>query len=860
MSEEKQLERVKGDETAAEAPVADATVADGQAPLTDRETNEAALEERLAEPVFTGMEGIDKAQVWIAAFLLVIAGAIAFSNIFGAEFYLPDRQQVLEQPAARHFTTLPEALGRVPGGPIAVWTYAMHWITGGDAPRFLRAFHLTLHLLNGVLVFLLCRRLMPKGTPEPVSLTAGLLFVLHPANTETVITALGRPYLLGLFFVMSSLILALRAIEHRRNLFSVEGSAAVLCFVLAWGCSPLAWIVPPMALVFDAQVNRGIRRQSWTVHASLWAVAILCVATAYAYRQTLPQEIPFDAGKDAYPLEAYAQAVTQGVMTSISPTSLSPVYAIPDSDELTANPRADITLALSLIVPMILAGLFLSARRIAPGVALVWFGLAFVAVAVGFSPENPYSDRWVYGPIAGLAMIVPWVLVQLKRQPKAQRIAGGAIAVLLLAAAVGVFLRNQTWRSEVALWMDAASKSPDAALPYQALGAIHTARAEEVLMHQAGAAAGTAAGAAQQREAADRFMRLAEERLRQAVQRDGEHVPSLLNSGLVHEFYRRYSEASEVYIRALHIDPANPQIAARLGRAYQGLHAETGNRADLQRAVEHYGRADRLNGLDSTGRIAYSFCLLAIRDIENAARQLDLAAGNDPESPAANQLKFVRQSLIQIRQDEMKAMEALRQNPSDRAGLLGEASVLFGRGRALQALYVLSGLMKGPQSELDAWVLMGLIKGYMDDESSFLSAYQPPVAQEGAPSPWTVLATACVQSDLWGSAEEYLNASALRPGGVQKPLLVLAQLALQLQQPQRALQLLDTASNTYADDPQPWLMLCDMAIAGGNAQTAARYLAEAEKRNAKPEDIASRRDKVGTQATPEQPTFDTIIR
>ena len=61
---------------------------------------------------------------------------------------------------------------------------------------------------------------------------------------------------------------------------------------------------------------------------------------------------------------------------------------------------------------------------------------------------------------------------------------------------------------------------------------------------------------------------------------------------------------------------------------------------------------------------------------------------------------------------------------------------------------------------------------------------------------------------------------------------------------------LEAARRAQPDSPIPWLRQADIAIAAGEQGQARLFLDEAEKRNASPEELKSRRDQLGQAATP----------
>ncbi len=182
------------------APTEDAGAPDSPTPPEDAADEE--LEKRMAEPLLKGFKGIDVAQIVVSAFLIAILGVIAYSNSFGMPFHAEDQRLIRDNTALHSPATFGDALDPRMPRPFTMLTFALNWwITPGRAGSF-HVINLGLHLGNGILVYLLCRRLFGKPIREPLAMVAGMLFVLHPLNTECVNYIVCRSGLLATGFTL----------------------------------------------------------------------------------------------------------------------------------------------------------------------------------------------------------------------------------------------------------------------------------------------------------------------------------------------------------------------------------------------------------------------------------------------------------------------------------------------------------------------------------------------------------------------------------------------------------------------------------------------------------------------------------
>lgn len=167
-------------------------------------------------------------------------------------------------------------------GPLAMATLALTWWIGHESPLLYHLFNLAVHLVNGVLVFLLCRYFAGSGARAPVAMAGGLLFLLHPLAIQTVNQAAHRGNLLGLFFVLLSIVMFLRAVGDNQKLREGALVASPISFILALGCHEAAWILPVLILAVDRALHRDDLKGRIGVHLLFWAISPAYLVTLYA--------------------------------------------------------------------------------------------------------------------------------------------------------------------------------------------------------------------------------------------------------------------------------------------------------------------------------------------------------------------------------------------------------------------------------------------------------------------------------------------------------------------------------------------------------------------------------------------------
>lgn len=330
-------------------------------------------------------------------------------------------------------------------------------------------YHLTsvlLHVLNVVMVWGIVRNLRGRQAEGPpfTGLAAGLaalLFAVHPIVTEAVCEPTFREDLLVAACTLGALLLAMRHDptapngDRRRAL-----GCAGLCFLAV--ASKESGIAAPAVLGIYWWLFRSREpRAFWTLAVGGGKAAAVAFLAARFLLEPAQSAI-FEA-KPQYPGGSFLGAM------AIEPRILA-LYA--QLVAFPANLCADYGLYSVRHLPlpvalMILAGLVAAAalairadRRMALAAAIIV--LPLVPVSNLFPIYRAAADRYMYLPMAGVALAIgwlldgPWLAARPRLREKAT-IACMAAAVLLAMACVE---RQKVWATPLALWDDTFRKNP----------------------------------------------------------------------------------------------------------------------------------------------------------------------------------------------------------------------------------------------------------------------------------------------------------------------------------------------------------------------------------------------------------------
>ncbi|HOI09151.1 MAG TPA: tetratricopeptide repeat protein [Myxococcota bacterium] len=439
--------------------------------------------------------------------LVTLAAIAAYAPVFGNGFAWDDEYLVLKNADIRSLDNVPGmflrpwaggveyALGQAQNRPyfrpMAEASMALDWAIGGGANAVVfHATNLLLHVAAALLLLVWLRRLFrPAGAPGTddrghalLPTIAALLWAVHPVHTEAVnlvtyrttlisglatfavLALLGRPWAAPAAAVGASLADGGQAGARRRFLAllrrragdpapdpRVRIVAACVAFAAGLLAKEVTLVTPGLLLLADV-AGRGLDgRRILRVY-----VPMAVIGLAYlALRATMTGAGVYDFFDGMSPFERAAmvpRVFFLYVRLAVMPHPLCPFY----DWSILGIPR-------SWLEPDILAGTLLMAGALA-GTALAWrraplaaFGLAFFLLALlPVSHVVPFFDaageRFLYVPLAGLAIAVAGAALALRRSAMLARLGRALAVVALVAFAALTFHRSTEWRdSETAL-------------------------------------------------------------------------------------------------------------------------------------------------------------------------------------------------------------------------------------------------------------------------------------------------------------------------------------------------------------------------------------------------------------------------
>jgi protein O-mannosyl-transferase len=390
--------------------------------------------------------------------LCLVLVAVCYANSIPNAFILDDILIVGANERIRHIDPLHLLFQSYWGDlnhagiyrPLTIFTFSLEYPIWGVWAAGFRITNLLLHAVNGWLVFLLARGLL--GSPV-AALASAVVYIVHPIQTEAVVSIVGRSELLaaGLFF---SAWLAFR-----------KGRTWVSAFVyfLAALAKESAITLPAVLLVEMALTEGGIRkvRESWHRFAVLGMTGMAYLTLRFYVLGGLG--IPTNGQYLNGTLTLFERWLTSGrVFLQYFKLILAPVQTASDYD-FNSVPVAgigdwDAWLGLAIVGGGIILALRLSKIRPVVSIGILFFFIALLPASNWIMPiALLMAERFLYLPIFGFALLagLMWAGIQ---QGRVRRLAAGGFLTLAVLLCIS---HNYVWQDTLTFHENAVRIVPN---------------------------------------------------------------------------------------------------------------------------------------------------------------------------------------------------------------------------------------------------------------------------------------------------------------------------------------------------------------------------------------------------------------
>ncbi len=655
--------------------------------MATRETNQPIPARDLTEGITGALSPITR-RPWLLAVLLVALTFGAYEPVRRAGFIWDDDDHLTANPAM----TAPHGLQMI-WSSLAVSRYypltlTSFWIQRrlwGLNPMPYHLVNVALHAINGILLYLVLRRLR-----IPAAWLAAMLWVLHPVNVESVawITELKNTQS-GVFFFLALLCFLRFEAQPNRRWYAL----AVLCGLAALLSKP-STVVLPLVLLLCAWWQRGRWRWADMVRtAPFFGLALgMSALTIVEQRRHVLGE-----GTQEWNLGLAERLVIAGkavwfyASKLVWPAQLAFVY-----------PRWEVDVGSFWswipLAGLVAAGILLWVRRRESWARATLFGCGcFVAAllpVLGFFDVYYFRYSYVadhFQYLAGVALIVLVASAGTRLCARAGQpgkiVATTAVPLFVLVLGALTWKQAGVYRDTETLWRDTLTKNPDCWMGHDNLGLLlqESNRLSEAIGHY-----------------------------EQALRINPDDTVSHNNLGNAWLQAGRVEDAIHQYEEALRTNPGSAEAHYDLGRALQqtgkldqaigqyeqALRSKPGfaeahnNLGDVlrqtgksQEAVGHFEQALQLKPEFAEARYNMGLVLSQLGNTQEAIGQYEQALRIKPDYAAAhNNLGSILLQMGRIQDAIGHFEQALRSNPDSATAHNNLGNALLQAGRLEDAI------------------------------------------------------------------------------------------------------------------------------------------------------------------------------
>jgi protein O-mannosyl-transferase len=528
--------------------------------------------------------------------LVVLIGAAVFGRTLEAPFVLDDIHSIVKNEDRRSIDVSPSNLLGTRAIPYLTLdlNYYMGELNESGYHFVSISFHLITTMVVIALMYLMARRSYRRrwwhfgwltiDNYWLFAVTVGLIFLVHPMQTQGVNYVVQRMVLIVTLFYLSSILFYWLYRESNKKINAwLWAVLSLACAVLAMHSKEIAITLPVVILL----IEYVFFSRSWSSLAKRWYKLLPWLITILIIPAYMLEVRDLFIQGEGLPPAAYDDSITDKVsikrMLHVSAETADVsrgVYFMTQGRVLLRYIRLliwpigqnidhDIPYQTSFWHPWVYGSWLIvftilgfsiwlyKKKRVVSALGIVIFFIA-ISVESSFIPiKDTIFEHRVYLPMIGFIMVLmdalAWGVNKLYSSNRTKEyakeiIVGIAIALILILAATS-YVRNGVWASALTIWTDAVEKSPTKSRPLNNLGLAY-------------------ADLNRMKEAEDVYKR--------ALTSEPENVEVMINLGALLGQMNRKQEAAEVLKKSIEVKPEFTSGYVNLGNVYmlQGKYVE----------------------------------------------------------------------------------------------------------------------------------------------------------------------------------------------------------------------------------------------------------------------------------------------
>jgi len=525
-------------------------------------------------------------------FVFLLVGVAIYSNTLQSPFVFDDAPSITRNPTIKsieNFFGNSTGYDKYPTRFIGYLSFALNYSVGSFDPFGYHIVNITVHIINSLLVYYLVlitfrtpfiKKSSSEARAREISLAAGLLFLVHPVQTQAVTFIVQRLtslttlfFLLSIFYYAKARLLLNDGPNHLKRKYMLYFAFSIFSCVLAMKTKEISFTLPVVLVVYECFFFDGhYRKRAFFLLPFLFTLLIIPLSLI---------NIRVPLGKVLTDINSVSRVQTDILRGDYFLTQLSVIVTyvrllfFPINQNLDYDypiyrslfqPRVFFCATSLLFLLGISLWLYLRSRRDESAslrvisFGIIWFFMTLLVESSLVPIVDVIFEHRIYLPSVGAFVSLAMAASVISRRWN-RTACIWALVFIISAFSIATYKRNLIWRDDLVLWSDNVKKSPSKARPHYNLGSSYLLRG------------------------------LTDKAIREfldAIQIDPGYSDAYLNLGVAYASIGVEEKAMAVLNKAIQLNPADSEPYYNLGLLYS-------NKGMGHLAIEQYQKALLLN-------------------------------------------------------------------------------------------------------------------------------------------------------------------------------------------------------------------------------------------------------------------------
>ncbi len=426
----------------------------------------------------------------VAGFIiLTVLGIVIYSNSFNCSFHFDDLLRIVDNVKIRDISNVSAWWNYYPTRPLGTLSFVLNYHFFQLDVWYWHLINLIIHLINTILVwwltyFIFCtpalKELSIARDKKVIAFFTALLFVSHPAATQSVTYIVQRLASMTALFYLLTLVIYIKARlsakgdRYKALLISVSFITAAIAMMIKENAFTLPFVILLVEIFF--MQTKKIRINFKDYRVILLVMLFLCAIVIIPLRLSLNILKPIPASymntTTITPLNyllTQFSVIVKYIQLLILPINQNLDYDFPVS---TGFFQPGTILCFLVLVSLILAAIFSYRKYRVISFGISWFFLTLMIESSFIPIRDVIFEHRTYLPSVGFFLVLSTgIYLLLWKRYKIP-----AILVFIVIAGSNSYLtyeRNKIWKNDLTLWTDVVEKSPNKARALYNLGLVY---------------------------------------------------------------------------------------------------------------------------------------------------------------------------------------------------------------------------------------------------------------------------------------------------------------------------------------------------------------------------------------------------